>query len=166
MFEILTRMLKPEIHVRSVDELRSGPVIVHGILRKPDPVLVTPFRSARCAAYDYTAVCVIKVRQGYAQQTLKHAVVYTPFELELQGGTVRAVPKKTDPPMSPAEHRELQSSGREGFAAVEETILPGRHVTLRGMAKRDGDAWVVTFHELVPGDAEPAEEPARRKRRR
>lgn len=166
MFEILTRMLKPEIHVLSVDELRSGPVIAHGILRKPDPVLVTPFRSARCAAYDYSAISVVKVRQGYTQQIIKKATVYTSFELELQGGSIKATPKKSDPHITQDEHRAMQSAGHEGFVAVEETILPGRQVTLRGMVKKVDGEWVIYFHEMIAGEAEAAQEAATRRKRR
>lgn len=166
MLEILTRMFKPEIHVTALDELRPGPVVVHGVIRQPDPWIVTPFRSIRCVAYDYTAVCAVKMRQGYSQQQLKKATVITPFAFELEGGTVRAVPTKSDPPVTPDEHRALQSSGREGFVALEDTILPGRRATLRGMAKRVDGGWEVRFHEMVPGDEVAPGPDARRKKAR
>lgn len=164
MLEILTRIFKPEIHVTSVEELRSGPVIVHGVVRQPDPYILTPFRSTRCVAYDYLATCVVKTRQGFMPQQLRKATVITTFDFDLEGGSVRAVPTRSDPPVTADEHRALQSSGREGFVVREDTILPGRRAMLRGMARRVGDGWEVHFHEMVPGEETTAEPVARRRR--
>ena len=150
MFRFLARYLRPEIHVTRHDQLREGLAVLEGVIRSPEPVLVSPFRSTRCAAYVYTALCAVKTRQGYAQQLIKKATVYTPFELELEGGTVHATPAKPTPPVTAEEHRERQSSAPEGFAVLEETVGVGRRVELRGMVVEKDGQLVVRFDAMTP----------------
>jgi hypothetical protein len=160
--KLLARYLKPEIHVSRQSQLREGPATLEGVIERADPPMMTPFRSTRCAAYSYTAACVVKTRGGMSQQILKKATVYSPFFVTIEGGTVRAVPAKSDPPVTADDHRTMQSQGLEGFFVLEDAISAGRRVHLRGMLEQTGDGWQITFRELVPGQLPSAEAGAAR----
>jgi hypothetical protein len=78
---------------------------------------------------------------------LKEAEVYAPFELEMKGGTLVVEP--TNPgKFNLEQHKDLQKRYTKGFQAVEEVIMPGARVRVRGRIKRVGDKLVCNMKRI------------------
>jgi hypothetical protein len=167
MISLLRRYLRPEIRLSSGADLREGPAIVSGVTCRPEQPLVTPFRQVRCVAYSYTASSAMRMRQGTVQNKVREVVAYGAFPLRLSDGTIiQAVPASKTQGMTPEEHRELQSSGLEGFVVEETPVRVDRKVQLEGMIVKVGEGWELRYKLLSDVGAAPEEAkgpaPARR----
>lgn len=120
----------------SFGDVVSGVNIVDGIARVHEP-LRSPVRGQNCIAYFYRSFLVIPSGGRAPMPTihkLKEAEVYSPFELEMEGGTVSVVPAKPGK-FTREDHQELGKQYGKQFQGVEEVILPGARVRLKGKVK-------------------------------
>ena len=82
--------------------------------------------------------------------------VYHSFALELEGGKIKAIPKKSEQ-FDAAEHKKLSGTGYEGFKAIEDLVQAGTRVKIFGTAKQEGDGWVLHYTKLEVAEAGEAE---------
>ena len=118
------------------DKVGMGVNIVEGIARVEEP-LRSPVRGQNCVAYFYRSFLVMTGgRQPQPTiHKLREAEVYSPFDLEMEGGTLAVVPAKPGK-FTREQHQELTKQYGKQFQGVEEVILPGARVRLRGKVKK------------------------------
>ncbi len=136
-------------HVVRTDDLEPGEVVVDGAVRvgAAGP-LQSPIKSVPCVAFVYSASHRVTGRQaGLTERPLRHVEVFQPFALELEGGRIEAVPRVPGA-FAREDHQELASHGYQGFIAAEELVTARARVRVRGVAKRSGDSWVVTYRKI------------------
>lgn len=153
--------------VSKMTEIEEGRVAVEGIVRLEEnsQKLTSPVKGLPCVAYYYKAMYLRGSRggQGYVSTKLRTAEVYSAFNLEVEGGIIKAIPKKSDP-FTPDDHRVLTGSGYMGFKAIEDIISPGAHIRLWGDAKKDGDSFIIKFSKIE--FIEPKADATKRKKRK
>jgi len=145
---ISTFFKDPEPVSRLADVV-SGLNIVHGIARVDEP-LRSPVRGQNCVAYFYRSFLLIPAgRSGQpAIHKLREAEVYAPFHLELEGGTLAVVPARPGR-FTREDHQELARRYTKGFQGIEELVLPGARIQVRGKVRfRDGQP-VLSMVELA-----------------
>jgi len=129
------------------DEVVPGLNIVDGIVRVKDP-LRSPVRGQNCVAFFYRSFLVITGGRAPAFHKLKEAEVYTHFSLVMEGGDLKVVPAKPGK-FERDEHLELGRKYGKEFQGVEEVILPGARVRLRGKAKNVSGELVFKMTEIT-----------------
>jgi hypothetical protein len=129
---IKTFIKDPEVTTRR-DEVVEGLNVVEGIIRMGEP-LRSPVKGQNCAAYFYQGILVITGGRAPAQHKLAEAEVYGSFDLEMDGGTLAVEPAKKSP-FTREKHAELSKQYGKEFVGLEEVILPGAKVRLRGPVK-------------------------------
>lgn len=109
--------------------------IIEGIAKIDEPMR-SPVRGQGCVAYFYRSFLVMQSpRQPQPTiQKLKEAEVYAPFKLEMEGGAVEVIPAKPGK-FTREMHQELGRQYGQKFQGVEEVILPGAKVRLKGKLK-------------------------------
>jgi hypothetical protein len=145
---ISTFFKDPEPVSRLADVV-PGLNIVHGIVRVDEP-LRSPVKGQNCVAYFYRSFLILQA--GRAGQPgihkLRQAEVYAPFHLELEGGALPVVPAKPGK-FTREMHQELARQYGQQFHGVEDLVLPGARVRVRGKARvRDGSP-VLLLDELT-----------------
>jgi hypothetical protein len=135
--------------VSSLAALEMGRAAAEGVVRiGPDGNMVSPVSGKPCLAMYYKAFYLTGSRTGAMMpRQLKVAEVYHSFTLELEDGSIQAVPKKTDT-FSADDHKELSGSGYQGFRATEDILSPGMRVRIWGRAKDQGDGVVLRYEKL------------------
>ena len=94
MFRAIKTFIKDPAPVGSVEEVAGGLNIVDGIVRVKDPIR-SPVRGQQCAAFFYRSFLVITGGRAPAIHKLKTAEVYTDFELEMTGGSLKVVRQRS-----------------------------------------------------------------------
>jgi hypothetical protein len=139
---VLLRSIKTFIKdpepVSSFDQVEPGLNIVEGIVRIDEP-LRSPVRGQNCAAFFYRSFLVISGGRQPAFHKIKSAEVYASFKLDMEGGVLDVVPAKPGR-FESGDHEALRRRYGKDFQGVEEVVLPGARVRVRGKAKkiRDG----------------------------
>jgi len=119
-----------------LEDVVPGVNIVEGIARVEDP-LRSPVRGQNCIAYFYRSYLIIPSGGRAPMPTihkLKEAEVYAPFELDMDGGALTVIPEKPGR-FSRDDHQSLGKQYGKQFQGVEEVILPGARVRLKGKAR-------------------------------
>ena len=125
------------------DEVVPGLNLVEGIARIQEP-LRSPVRGQNCVAFFYRSFLVIVGGRTPAFHKIKEAEVYAPFELEMEGGVLEVVPKKTEQ-FDHQDHQELGKKYGANFQGTEEVVLPGAKVRIRGKVRKvDGKLVMIT----------------------
>ena len=132
------------------DEIAPGLNIVEGIVTVDTP-LRSPVRQQNCVAFFYRSFLVITGGRAPAIHKLKEAAVYTPFNLEMQGGNLAVIPAKPGS-FSHQEHLELGRQYGKDFQGVEDIILPGARVRLRGNAQKTSEGFIFKLKEITVVD--------------
>jgi hypothetical protein len=116
-------------------DVEPGVNIVDGVVKIEEP-LRSPVRGQNCIGYHYQSFLIIQSRRAPQPtvQKIREAEVYSPFDLVMEGGTIHVIPPK------PAKftrdtHTELKSHYGDNFQGVEDIILPGAKVRLKGKMK-------------------------------
>ena len=140
--------------VSSLTALEMGRAAAEGIVRVgPDGHMVSPVGGKPCLAMYYKAFYLTGSRTGAMMpRQLKVAEVYHSFSLELDDGSILAVPKKSDS-FSADDHKELSGSGYQGFRATEDILSPGMRVRIWGKAKEQDGGVVLCYEKLEILDA-------------
>lgn len=147
MFRAIKTFIKDPNPISSLSEMEKGLNIVEGIVRIKEPIR-SPVRGQQCAAFFYRSFLVMTKGRAPAIHKLKQAEVYTDFELELSDGTIRVSPTKSGN-FEQRDHQELQKRYGSGFHGVEELVMPGAKVRVRGKVKGDGDSRVMILKDVV-----------------
>lgn len=129
------------------EEVAPGLNIVDGIARIAEP-LRSPVRGQNCVAFFYRSFLVLTGGPAPAYHKIKEAEVYAPFTLEMEGGSLEVMPKKPGT-FSHQDHQDLSRKYGKEFQGVEEVILPGARVRLRGKVRQTGDRLVLTLKEIT-----------------
>ncbi|MCP4599663.1 MAG: hypothetical protein GY847_03835 [Proteobacteria bacterium] len=138
MLRTIKTFIKDPEPTGKLDEVMSGLNLVDGIVRVADP-LQSPVRGQNCVAFFYRSYLVITGGRAPAFHKLREVEVYAPFELEMEGGILKVVPKKPGK-FEKQDHLNLGRQYGKEFQGVEEIVLPGARVRLRGKAKQiDGE---------------------------
>lgn len=116
-------------------DVEEGINIIDGIVKIETP-LRSPVRGENCIGYHYRSFLVIQSPRAPQPtiQKIKEAEVYSAFDLEMEGGTVHVIPPKPSK-FSRETHMDLKNQYGNTFQGVEETILPGAKVRLKGKMK-------------------------------
>ena len=112
-----------------------GVNIVDGVVKIDEP-LRSPVRGQNCIGYHYQSFLVIQSRRAPQPtiQKIREAEVYSSFDLVMDGGTVHVIPPKPAK-FSRETHMDLKDQYGEKFQGVEDIILPGAKVRLKGKMK-------------------------------
>jgi hypothetical protein len=145
---ISTFFKDPEPVSRLADVV-PGLNIADGVVRIDEP-LRSPVKGQNCVAYFYRSFLVLQAgRSGQPGiHKLRQAEVYAPFHLELEGGALAVIPAKPGR-FTREQHQELARQYAQGFHGVEELVLPGARVRVRGKARMHGGALVLSMTELT-----------------
>lgn len=130
-----------------LDEVVPGVNVVDGIARVEEP-LRSPVRGQNCVAFFYRSFLVIQGRQAPTIHKLKQAEVYAPFQLEMNGGALDVVPAKPGK-LEHGTHQELGRRYGKGFQGIEEVILPGARVRLKGKVRERSGKLTLTMKEIA-----------------
>lgn len=116
-------------------EVVSGVNIVDGIVKIEEP-LRSPVRGQNCVGYHYQSFLLIQSRRAPQPtiQKIREAEVYSPFDLVMDGGTIHVIPPKPSK-FSRETHMDLKEHYGQNFQGVEDIILPGAKVRLKGKMK-------------------------------
>jgi hypothetical protein len=147
VFRAIKTFIKDPEPTDKLGDVVPGLNLVEGIVTMSEP-LRSPVRGQNCAAFTYRSYFIIEGGRAPAFHKVKEAEVYSSFELEMDGGTLSVVPKKPGK-FEQAEHQALQKKYGKDFQGVEEVILPGARVRLRGKVSKLDDELVLTMSEIT-----------------
>ena len=148
LWKSIKKFLFDPVPVSKISDLEQGRVSVEGVVRFDREKLISPVKGIKCVAFYYKASYLTGSRGGgLIQRKLREAGVYIPFNLEMEDGTIKAVPVKSDQ-FTAEDHRVLTGRGYEGFKAKEDVITPGTRVRLWGKLKKEDGELVVRFNKV------------------
>jgi len=121
--------------INNFDDIQKGVNICDGIAKIEEP-LRSPVRGQNCIAYFYRSFLLITGERSPQPSIhkLKQAEVYAPFSLEMEGGIVHVEPAKPGK-FTRKMHQDLARQYGKGFQGIEEVVLPGAKVRIRGKVK-------------------------------
>ncbi len=160
LFEVVTLLRAIQTFIKDpeptskLDEVVPGLNLVDGIVKIEDP-LRSPVRGQNCVAFFYRSYLVIDGGRAPAFHKVKEAEVYAPFNLEMEGGDLKVVPKNPGN-FEHKDHLSLTRQYGKEFQGVEEAILPGARVRLRGKASKRGGELVLKITEITVLDKQVA----------
>jgi hypothetical protein len=166
MLRTIKTFIKDPEPVSKFEDVEPGLNIVEGIVRVEEPIR-SPVRGQNCVAFFYRSFFMITGGRAPTIHKLKQAEVYTDFVLELEGGELDVVPSRKGK-FEQRDHLELQKQYGSGFQGVEDVVLPGARVRVRGKAKQRGDRTELTLKdiEVIDKQAVAAGVVGNRKKRR
>ena len=131
----ITTFFKDPEPVGAIDHVEPGMNIVDGIA-KIDTPLRSPVKGQNCIGYHYQSYLVISSpRNPQPQiQKLRDEEVYSPFELQMEGGTLVVQPDRRAK-FTREDHLDLKNRYGNTFQGVEDLILPGAKVRVKGTVK-------------------------------
>ncbi len=129
------------------ENVEPGLNLVEGIVRVEEP-LRSPVRGQSCAAFFYRSFLVITGGRAPAFHKLREAQVYAPFELEMDGGVLSVVPTKPGK-FEQQDHLDLGKRYGKEFQGVEDVVLPGARVRLRGKVKKVDGELVLKMNDIT-----------------
>ncbi|MCP4674663.1 MAG: hypothetical protein GY854_03945 [Deltaproteobacteria bacterium] len=129
------------------EDVLPGLNLLDGIVHISEP-LRSPVKGQNCAAFFYRSFLIITGGRAPAYHKLRELEVYTPFTLEMEGGTLEVVPVKPGK-FDSGDHRELKARYGKEFQGVEEVVMPGARVRVRGKAKRVNGELVLKMKEIA-----------------
>lgn len=149
MLRAIKTFLKDPNPTSRFEDVEPGLNVVEGLVRVEEP-LRSPVRGQNCAAFFYRSFLVITGQRSPqpAIHKIKQAEGYAPFSLEMEGGIVKVVPVRP-PRFDHAEHSALAKQYGPAFQGLEELVLPGARVRIRGTVKRVGEELVLTIKDLA-----------------
>jgi hypothetical protein len=132
---IIQTFFKDPLPTDNFSEVVPGINIVDGVIKIDEP-LRSPVRGQNCAGYFYRSFLIMDGgRAGQpAFHKIKEAEVYAPFNLEMNGGTIHVIPAKKSK-FTREMHQELSRQYGPKFQGIEEIVLPGAKVRLKGKVK-------------------------------
>jgi hypothetical protein len=143
--------------VESADEVVAGLNVADGVIRVEEPIR-SPVRGATCAAFFYKSFLFIPSGRGGSPpsyHSIKQAQAFACFTLEMEGGNVQVIPTKPGN-FSQREHQDLQNRYGQSFQGVEEIVMPGAKVRVRGKVKIQNGVKVLHMKELTVLDKQVA----------
>ncbi len=146
MLRTIKTFIKDPEPVAALDAVEPGLNIVEGIVHVKEPIR-SPVRGQNCVAFFYRSFLMIPNRQAPTIHKLKQAEVYTDFSLEMEGGRLEVrAPKRAA--FEHRDHQALQKQYGAGFQGIEEVVMPGARVRIRGKAKRLDGILVLTLKDV------------------
>ena len=147
MLRAIKTFIKDPEPVSSLSEVEQGLNIVDGVVRIEEPIR-SPVRGQQCAAFFYRSFLVMTDGRAPAIHKLKQAEVYTDFNLEMPDGTLKVIPSKPGR-FEQRDHQELQKQYGSKFQGIEELVMPGAKVRVRGKVRGHGDDRVMMLKEVT-----------------
>ena len=150
MLRSIRTFFKDPPTVEAIADLEPGLNIAEGIVKAADP-LRSPVRGQNCVAYFYRSFQLIPAGGRNPMPTvhkLREAEVYGPFELDMKGGLLPVVPAKPGR-FTREDHQALSRQYVKDFHAVEDLVLPGARVRLRGKVRLVDGAPVMTVSAIT-----------------
>ncbi|MDJ0762394.1 MAG: hypothetical protein QNJ97_05340 [Myxococcota bacterium] len=149
MLRTLKTFIKDPLPTSKYGDLAPGLNIVDGIVRVETP-LRSPVRGQNCVAFFYRSF--LSIGGGRSPMPtihkIKQAEVYAPFELEMEGGVLPITPDRPGK-FDHRDHLELSRQYGKEFQGVEEVILPGARVRLRGKARQVDGKYQFSMKSIV-----------------
>ncbi len=158
---------KPEA---AAENVVPGLNVLEGLVRVAEPIR-SPVRGVPCAAFFYRSFLYIPPKSSETPPSfhkIKEAEAYASFSLEMTGGTVAVVPAKPGE-FAQRDHQALQARYGQNFQGVEETILPGARVRVRGKVKVQNGEKTLILKEITLLEAQgkvPGASLGRKKRKK
>ena len=146
MLRSIKTFIKDPSPVDSIDAVEPGLNIVDGIVRVKEPIR-SPVKGQNCVAFFYRSFLVMTEGRAPAIHKLKEIEFYTDFDLELNGGTLQVLSGKQKS-FDQRDHQILQQRYGKGFQGIEEVVLPGDRVRVRGKVKKKGEVMVLVLKEV------------------
>jgi len=170
VLDFLKRIFASPEPVTALEDVGTGKQILRGVVKQDGDLVRSPLKGVTCVAFYYRAYYKAQARGKYVDRVIKDAEVYAPrFAIELQGGVVAVVPRKTGS-FDTAEHRAVMGRGFTGFQAHEQVIRPGDRVAIRGRVSRDGEGFRIRPEQIdmlgSAGDDLPVRTGKKRRHRR
>ena len=154
MLRRLKTFIKDPAPTAKYEEVEPGLNIVEGIVRLVEPIR-SPVRGQGCVAFFYRSFLMITGGRAPAIHKIKQVEVYAPFQLEMTGGALNVIPAKTTQ-FEQRDHQALQKQYGAQFQGVEEVILPGARVRVRGKVKVVDQNPVLTLKDIEVLDKKAA----------
>lgn len=146
MLRAIKTFIKDPPPTDSFADLAPGLNVLEGTVRTSDPIR-SPVRGLSCVAFFYRSFLVISGGRAPAIHKIRQVEVYAPFELEMNGGVLTVTPTRQTL-FEQRDHRELQKRYGAQFQGLEEVIVPGARVKVRGKAKKTDEGWVLTLKDI------------------
>lgn len=161
--------IKDPAPVDDAEQAVAGLNILDGVVRVAEPIR-SPVRGVGCVAFFYRSFLFIPSGRSEAPpgvHKIKQAEAYSPFILEMKGGNVNVSPSKPGS-FTQRDHQNLQKRYGKLFQGVEEVVLPGARVRVRGKVKIQNGEKTIVLKELTVLDQQtsPAGMSGDRKKRR
>ena len=150
MLRAIKTFFKDPPTVDALADLVPGLNIVEGIIKAENP-LRSPVRGQNCVAYFYRSFLVIPPSGRNPMPTthkIREAEVYGPFDLEVKGGLLPVAPAHPGK-FTREDHQKLSREYIKDFHAVEDLILPGARVRLRGKVRFVDGAPAMTMSTIT-----------------
>ena len=147
MWRAIKTFIKDPEPVGNFDQVVPGLNIVDGIARVHEPIR-SPVRGQNCIAFFYRSFLVITGGAAPAIHKLKQVEVYTDFELEMDGGILQVIPAKPGG-FEQRDHQELQKRYGAEFQGIEEVVMPGARVRVRGKVVNKGGKLLMRMNEMT-----------------
>lgn len=136
--------------VDGAHQVVPGLNVLEGTVRLVDPIR-SPVRGVPCAAFFYRSFLFIPPKTPEAppgMHKIKEVEAYASFILEMTGGSVAVTPAKPGA-FTQRDHQEFQARYGNKFQGVEETVLPGARVRVRGKVKILNGEKVLILKEIT-----------------
>ena len=146
VWRALKTFIKDPVPATKFEEVVLGLNVVEGIAKTSEP-LRSPVRGQNCIAFYYRSFFMMTGGRAPAVHKLKQAEVYSPFELQMEGGVLSIVPAKPGK-FEREEHTDLSQQYGKGFQGVEEVVLPGAKVRARGKVTKTERGLVLRMSSL------------------
>ena len=164
MLRAIKTFIKDPSPTSKYNEVVPGLNVVEGIVRVVE-LIRSPVRGQGCVAFFYRSFLMITGGRAPAIHKIKQVEVYTSFEMEMEGGTLSVVPSKTVS-FEQRDHQALQKQYGPKLQGVEEVVLPGARVRVRGKAKYAGDKLELRLKEIEVLEKQAAQNDTTGKRKK
>lgn len=136
--------------VQAADQVEPGLNVLDGTVRVNEPIR-SPVRGVPCAAFFYRSFLFIPAKTPEAppgMHKIKEAEAYASFTLEMDGGSIGVTPAKPGA-FTQRDHQAFQARYGNTFQGIEETILPGARVRVRGKVKIQNGEKILILKEIT-----------------
>ncbi len=136
--------------VENADAVVPGLNIIEGRVKLIEPIR-SPVRGMGCAAFFYRSFLFIPSGRGGSppmMHKIKQAEGYASFVLEMKGGEIAVVPAKPGN-FTQRDHQDLQKRYGAQFQGVEETVMPGAIVRVRGKVTIKDGKKTILMKEII-----------------
>ncbi len=147
MLRAIKTFIKDPEPTGKLDAVEPGLNIAEGVVRVTEP-LRSPVRQQNCAAFFYRSFFFMAGEKAVAAHKIKEAQGYASFELEMDGGVLHVEPPRKST-FGHQDHVSLSRQYGQTFQGLEELVMPGARVRVRGKVKMADGEKVMKLKEVT-----------------